>query len=214
MGCSVASLSNIFCEELLRDASQIVTADQKQIDDQPEAFDDCVDAGLISAEDEEDAQNEAEPEPKVDWELQKTLKEQQCLGDTFPSSAQKRAVLEAGNRAENLATQLTEFYLIHNPSHVSKVTDLVRLYHGRVPELNRALMDRYRCDLSSFRKVAPVQTPEDFDPVSAPQAGGDEGAAKTQSQVVDADTMLSSASNGSLQVSYLTYSDIFYCLNN
>jgi len=173
MGCSVASLSNIYCEDFLRVASQIVSA-AEQTNNSAEAFDDCVDAGIISLEDEDEARKEAEPEPKVDWELQKALKEQECNGDAFPSSAQKRAVLEAGNRAENLATQLTEFYLIHNASHVSKVPELVKLYKGREAELNRALMDRYRCDLSSFRQVTP--TPDDLEPVSR----DDEGAAEMQ----------------------------------
>uniref|UniRef100_A0A6T8BRE7 PB1 domain-containing protein n=1 Tax=Cryptomonas curvata TaxID=233186 RepID=A0A6T8BRE7_9CRYP len=189
MGCSVASLSTIFCEDLLRVATQIPSSEpREQIENQIEVFDDCVETGVISAEDEEESRNEPEPEPKVDWELQKALKEQECSGDAFPSSAQKRAVLEAGNRAENLATQLTEFYLIHNPGHVCKVPELVRLYQGREAELNRALMDRYRCDLSTFRKVAPVETPEDLEPVdlepvAASKSGpkgdfGDEAAAQ------------------------------------
>ena len=55
--------------------------------------------------------------------------------------------------------------MIYNPGHVCKVPELVRLYQGREAELNRALMDRYRCDLSTFRKVAPVQTPVDLESV-------------------------------------------------
>jgi hypothetical protein len=35
------------------------------------------------------------------------------------------------------------------------------MYKNRLDELNRALMDRYRCDLSTFRAVAPIQTPID-----------------------------------------------------
>jgi len=144
---------------------EIPSPEPREPENQIEVFDDCVETGVLSAADEE--QNEPEPEPKVDWELQKVLREQECKGDAFPSSAQKQAVLAAGSRAENLATQLTEFYFIHNPGYVSKVPEIVKQYNGREVLLNRALMDRYNCDLSTFRNVAPVQTPEDLEPVAA-----------------------------------------------
>jgi hypothetical protein len=186
MGCTPTSLNTIFCEDLLAAASQIVASEQRELaENHPESFDDCVEAGVISVE-AEDAADESRivaEEPKVDWELQKALKEQECNIDAFPSTAQKRAVLEAGNRAENLATQLTEFYLIHNAGHVSKVPELVRQYQGRLADLNRALMDRYCCDLSSFRKVAPVQTPDDLAPAADEMCGG--AAAKIQHSQVD-----------------------------
>ncbi len=187
MGCTVTSLNTIFCEDLLVVASQIVASEQRELaENHHESFDDCVEAGVISVEAEDsadDSRKVAEPEPKVDWELQNALKEQECNGDAFPSTAQKRAVLEAGNRAENLATQLTEFYLIHNSGHVSKVPELVRQYQGRLADLNRALMDRYCCDLSSFRKVAPVQTPDDLAPAADEMCDG--AAAKIQHSQVD-----------------------------
>jgi len=168
MGCSVVSLRTIFSEDLLRFAMEIPSPEPREhTENQIEVFDDCVETGVLSAADEEEAQNEPEPEPKVDWELQKVLREQECNGDAFPSSAQKQAVLAAGSRAENLATQLTEFYFIHNPGYVSKVPEIVKQYNGREVLLNRALMDRYNCDLSTFRNVAPVQTPEDLEPVAA-----------------------------------------------
>jgi len=163
MGCSVDVLRSIFSAELIE---MVVSSSAVQVE--VHDFADCVDSQMdLIDEKAEDADYSEEPEPTVNWELQRAMKEQESKGDSFPSAEQKLAVLEAGRHAQDLATQLTEFYLIHNPEHVAKVPVLVKMYKSRNDELDRALMDRYHCDLSTFRGVAPVQTPIDETSIEA-----------------------------------------------
>ena len=158
MGCSVDSLRAVFSAQLIDWVVAVGAAGEKRDSEHSEAD--------RNSRDDRAKENEVylqAPEPVVDWELQRALKEQESKGESFPSPQQSLAVLEAGQHAQDLATQLTEFYMIHNPEYVAKVPGLVKMYKNRKDELNRALIDRYRCDLNSFRDVAPIQTPVDVD---------------------------------------------------
>jgi len=143
MGCSDADLLVIYSKDML-DSVEIVPDLMPCV----EKFSDCVDPDL-NVDDTIDVADEQAPEPIVDWELKKKL-----ASDEFPSVEQTLAVAEAGSLAKDLATQLTEFYLVHNLEMVSRVPELVKQYKSRPDELNEALQRRYRCNLSTFRTVA------------------------------------------------------------
>jgi len=160
MGCAIDTLRSIFSADLIDSvvSSSAVEVESCSMHD----FADCVDSRMdLIDEKAEDAEYNEKPEPTVNWEVQRAMKEQENKGDSFPSAEQKLAVVEAGKHAQDLATQLTEFYLVHNPEHVAQVPGLVKRFKNSLEELNNALMARYRCDLSTFRDVAPIQTPID-----------------------------------------------------
>jgi len=112
-----------------------------------DSFTDCVDHDSFS-----DGLGEPVPEPTVNWELKKKLADVH-----IPTSEQKIAVSDGETlRAKDLATQLTEFYMVHNGEMVHRVPALVEQYKDRLHELNEALEKRYKCNLATFRAVTPT----------------------------------------------------------
>jgi len=200
MGCSLEVLETIFSKQFICEVVGCGKSESSNCCADPvvvaESFVDCMDSRADSSGESavDETEDQYAPEPTVDWELQMALKEQETSGERFPSPQQKLAVLEAGQQAEDLATQLTEFYLIHYPEHVAKVPGLVIMYKSRINDLNRALMDRYHCDLTSFRTVAPLETPIDsseVSPVPEPPKSEESCAAVSTSPSVAQETSVS-----------------------
>eukprot|EP00292_Cryptomonas_paramecium_P007112 CAMPEP_0113703574 /NCGR_PEP_ID=MMETSP0038_2-20120614/25951_1 /TAXON_ID=2898 /ORGANISM="Cryptomonas paramecium" /LENGTH=456 /DNA_ID=CAMNT_0000628083 /DNA_START=85 /DNA_END=1451 /DNA_ORIENTATION=- /assembly_acc=CAM_ASM_000170 len=194
MGCSVESLRTIFAQELL-DLTAVAEAEVAVAPAQssPVEFVDCAETGAAAdkaAAAEEEAEVEVVPEPVVDWDLQKYLTDSARNGLSFPSAEQTLAVVEAGNRAKDLATLLTEFYMVHNPDNVHRVPDLVKQFKGREPELNSALVKRYRCDLTTFRECAPTAVDAMDAPEEAPRVPDTMPAAAAASMVAAAASMV------------------------
>ena len=74
-----------------------------------------------------------------------------CEAILIAAHFSQHAVAHFHPRRHEIIQQLTDFYNIHNQDRISKVPEVIIKYSDRVPELNKALLKKYGCDLSSFR---------------------------------------------------------------
>ncbi len=110
MGCSIANLKAIFCDDILRVASSNRLSERGQTQK-------YLDAGVNTDQIRKNLVGEEAPSdsgPMVDWGLQKALKEQARSSEATPSFELKPAVNEAGTRPVGLATQLPGYYFIES----------------------------------------------------------------------------------------------------
>jgi hypothetical protein len=92
--------------------------------------------------------------------------------------AHEAEATEAEEDLKRLTSRLSRFYAKHNPSKLSEVEDLARVFRGKEHVLNERLRSSYRADLSNFvsgtesnaasEKAAPPVKKQASRPVSLP----------------------------------------------